>query len=177
MNVRRDVFVSKQQHKIALLREILVVEPFTHKVGSRERGNAGSLIAENSNRSEYEFIVSMRSVPEKFGKLYEDWLHTEREERTASGIEGTADDEFDQAMQDNHERLEDVKEEWNKEFKKAEKEKNKPEDIRKIVTERIRQTKKRHMSDLIVMMMVIMMKNYLDERNVLASQESLTLGN
>lgn len=90
----------------------------------------------------------MRSVREKFGKLYEDCLHNEREKTRASGVEGTADDEFDQAMRDIHERLEEVKEEWNKESKKAEEENNKAEDIRKIATERIGQTKKRHMSDL-----------------------------
>lgn len=124
------------------------VELFTNKVGSRERGNAWSLNAENLNKSEYEFKVSMRSVGETLGKLNEDWLCTEREERRASGIENTADDEFDQAMRDIHERLEEVKEEWNKESKKAEEEKNKAEYIRKIATERNGQTKKRLMSDL-----------------------------
>ena len=62
------------------MREILVVEPYIHKIGSKERGNAWALIAENLNGSGYGFKVSTRSVREKFGKLYEEWLKKEKDE-------------------------------------------------------------------------------------------------
>lgn len=144
MSVRKEVFVWKKQHKVALMREILVVEPYIHKIGSKERGHAWALIAENLNGSEYGFKVSTRSVREKFGKLYEDWLKKENNEEKASGIEGTVEDEFELSMRDVHERMEEVKEEWYKESEKVAEEKQKAIDIRQIATERIGQTKRRH---------------------------------
>ncbi len=102
MSIRKDVFVWKQQHKLALLREVLILGPYVHKVGSRERGNSWSIIADNLNKSECGFKVSSRSVREKFAKLYDDRLKKERYEATASGIEGSVEDEFETALSDIH---------------------------------------------------------------------------
>ena len=143
MSIRKEVFVWRKHHKVALLREILVVEPYVHKVGSKERGNAWTLIAENLNSTEHGFKVSIRSVREKFSKLYEEWLKKERDEEKASGIEGTDEDEFEMVMRDVHERMEEVKEEWNKGSEKVAEEKQMAIDMRKTATERIGQTKRR----------------------------------
>ena len=61
-----------------------------------------------------------------------------------SGIEGTDEDEFEVSMRDVHERIGEVKQEWNKESEKVAEEKKKAIDIRQIATERVGQTKRRH---------------------------------
>ena len=81
-----------------MLREILVVEPY--QIGSKERGASWSCVAENLNRSAQQFRVNSRSVREKFTKLLDEWLNTEKDESRASGIEGKEEDELELAMAD-----------------------------------------------------------------------------
>ena len=51
-------------------RELLLVEPYMHKQGSKERGQAWKLIVENLNSNlNPSFRVSVRSVRDRFSKL------------------------------------------------------------------------------------------------------------
>ena len=143
MSVKKEVFTWKKQHKLALLREILVAEPYQHKIGSKERGASWASVAENLNRSGQEFRVNNRSVREKFTKLLEEWLKTEKDESLASGIEGKEEDEYELAMADIHQRIEEVREGWTKHAEKEKQEKEKATETRKKATERIGETIKR----------------------------------
>ena len=63
LKMSRDVFIWKKVHDECLLTELLVVEPYNHKPGSKERGLAWKQIAENLNSiPEQDFSVTARSV-------------------------------------------------------------------------------------------------------------------
>ena len=58
------------EHDVMLCREILVIEPFSFRYGSRERGQAWEKIAQNLNQSIYpKFNVDQRAVRDHFLKL------------------------------------------------------------------------------------------------------------
>lgn len=122
MSMKKEVFTWKKNHKVAFLREILVLEPYQHKIGSKERGTAWASVAENLNQSDQQFRVNARSVREKFTKLLEEWLKTEKDESRASGIVGKEEDEFEIAMADIHQRIVEVKEGWTRDIEKEKKE-------------------------------------------------------
>ena len=67
---KRELFIWKPIHERFFIRELLLVEPYMHKQGSKERAQAWKLIVENlkSNFSP-SFRVSVRSVRDKFPKL------------------------------------------------------------------------------------------------------------
>ena len=63
LKMSRDVFIWKKVHDECLVNELLVVEPYNHKPGSKERGLAWKQIAENLNSiPEQDFRVTTRSV-------------------------------------------------------------------------------------------------------------------
>ena len=67
---KRKLFIWKPIHERLFEREILLVEPYMHKQGSKERGQAWKLIVENLNSNlSPSFIVSVRSVRDRFVKL------------------------------------------------------------------------------------------------------------
>lgn len=143
MSVKKEVFVWKKHHKLALLREILVVEPYRHKIGSKERGTAWSTIAENLNLTDQTFRVNARSVREKFAKLLDDWKKTEQDEVAASGVEGKEVDEYETALMDIYTRIEEIKAGWARDSLKEDEEKRKAAEIRLKATERLGETSRR----------------------------------
>ena len=59
-----------KQHDIMLCREILLVQPFRFKHGTRDRGRCWEKIAQNLNYVERpHFLVDMRGVRDRFTKL------------------------------------------------------------------------------------------------------------
>ena len=74
-------------HDVMLCREILVVEPFRFKHGSRERGNAWENVATNLNGSgNPKFNVDHRAVRDHFLKLERCFKRKLAEDERASGI-------------------------------------------------------------------------------------------
>ena len=59
-----------KEHDIMLCREILLVQPFHFKHGTRDRGSCWEKIAQNLNDVECpHFLVDMRGVTDRFTKL------------------------------------------------------------------------------------------------------------
>lgn len=66
----RDVFVWKTIHEKCVIAELLVVELYNFKPGSKEKGLAWKQIADNLNSvSDPKFRVTHRSVCDKFNNL------------------------------------------------------------------------------------------------------------
>ena len=88
------------QHDVMLCREILVVEPFRCKHGSRERGQAWEKIVNFLNDIEHpKFNVHQRAVRDHFLKLERAYKKKMAQEERASGI-NTENTEVDDAMED-----------------------------------------------------------------------------
>ena len=146
--VQRELFIWKTIHEQYFVRELLLVEPYLHKQGSKERGQAWKLIASNLNSSStVSFKVTERSVREKFTKMIDAFRKNENQEIKASGIQGKEYDEIYRALTDIHQRMKEAKAMWDKnserEQEKEEQERRKAEDIRKKATERLGETRKR----------------------------------
>lgn len=145
-NEREKRFLyGKSIIKLALLREVLVVEPYKHKIGSKERGNAWYTIAENLNLTDQTFRVNARSVREKFAKLLDEWKRTEQDEAAASGVEGKEVDKYDAALMDIYMKIEKIKAGWARDSVKDDdlEEKRKAAEIRLKATERLGETSRR----------------------------------
>ena len=83
---KREVFVWKQVHEIYFIREVLFLEPFLCKPGSKERGMIWTQVADNLNSLVYpKYKVTQRSVREKFEKMYQNFKKNETYERRAIG--------------------------------------------------------------------------------------------
>ena len=68
-------------HDEMLCREILTYEPFNHKAGTKERGEAWKMIAESLNSLEKpKFTVIHRSVRERYAHLEKHYLKNNRRE-------------------------------------------------------------------------------------------------
>ena len=148
----RDVFVWTTMHEKCLIAHLLVVEPYTFKPCSKEKGLAWKKIADNLNSlSEPKFCVTHRSVCDKFNKLLEKFKQNERIKARASGIEGVDFDEVYRGLMDISERMEEAKLILNNtDDKSREKEnggKRKADEIRKIAMERLSEMKKRKEED------------------------------
>ena len=79
--VQRELFIWKTIHEQYFVRELLLVEPYLHKQGSKERGQAWKLIASNLNSSStVSFKVTERSVREKFTKMIDAFRKNENQE-------------------------------------------------------------------------------------------------
>ena len=75
------------QHDIMLCRNVLLVEPYNHKFGSRERGNAWDVIVtELNNLQQPKFTVTKRAVRDRYNLLLTNFKQEERERERASGI-------------------------------------------------------------------------------------------
>ena len=70
---------------VLLCREILVVEPFKHKKGTRERGQLWTAISDNFNNI-LGFTVTARVVRERFQTLEEKFKKNKNIEIMATGI-------------------------------------------------------------------------------------------
>ena len=59
------------QHDVALCREMLVVQPFRFKHGTRDRGQSWDRIAKNLNKLDHPmFLVDQRGVRDRFCKSH-----------------------------------------------------------------------------------------------------------
>jgi len=75
------------QHDVALCREMLVVQPFRFKHGTRDRGQSWDRIAKNLNKLDHPtFLVDQRGVRDRFCKLQKDFKRKRACEERASGI-------------------------------------------------------------------------------------------
>ena len=102
------------EHDVMLCREILVIEPFNFKYGSRERGQAWEKIAQNLNQGlAPKFNVDQRAVRDHSLKLERIFKRKIAEEERASGISPEST-ELDMAMEEIVEKSKEVKEDLNR---------------------------------------------------------------
>ena len=74
-------------HDVLLCREILVVEPYTAKPRTNQRGQLWNKIAENLNKlAEPKFSVAQRSVRDRFKLLVDKFKKRMASEERGSGI-------------------------------------------------------------------------------------------
>eukprot|EP00795_Rhopilema_esculentum_P002222 gene2222-biopygen11283 len=137
-----------KQHDVLLCREVLVVQPFTFRNGTHDRGQCWERIANNLNLVEHpHFIVDQRSVRDRFTKLEKDFNRKKASEERASGISPEEPDELDQALEDITETAREQQEQLLRgEVKKKndiEKEKETAEAVRKRAMERMGETRER----------------------------------
>ena len=135
------------EHDVMLCREILVIEPFNFKYGSRERGQAWEKIAQNLNQgSAPKFNVDQRAVRDHFLKLERIFKRKIAEEERASGISPEST-ELDMAMEEIVEKSKEAKEDLNRKNEKkntaVDAEKETAESVRKRSMERLSETSKR----------------------------------
>ena len=140
-NGKRALFTWKDIHEDLLLQEVLLLEPFQYRSGSKERGAVWSTIAENLSKSGMK--VSQRSVREKFDKLVKEFKRKEAMEQRASGIE-VEYTERDVAMTDIIERMNELELVLGNKKEKEKQDQATAEEMRMKATERIGQTRKRH---------------------------------
>ena len=126
-----------------LLTEVITIEPYQFKAGTKERGSAWTEIAERLAGCGLK--VTQRSVQEKFDKLMKDFLKKESDEKKQSGVD-IEYGELDQSLQDIKERMAKVEELRDGEEQKQKKEKVAAEEMRRQVTEKLSETKKRKAS-------------------------------
>ena len=136
----RALFTWKDCHDDALLREVLLLEPYQFKAGSKDRGAVWNTIAENLNKLDMK--VTQRSVRERFEKLLKEFKKKEAVEARASGIEVDFT-ERDMVMTDILERISAAEDEMVNKKEKEKKEMAVAEDMRMKATERMAETRKR----------------------------------
>ena len=138
---KREVFTWKAIHEELLLQEVLLLEPFQYRQGSKERGATWTKIAENL--SEMGMKASQRSVREKFEKILKDFKQKEAMEERASGIDVDYT-ERDRAMVDILERMSECEMTLESNKEKENKEKGTAEEMRKKAMESFGETRRRH---------------------------------
>ena len=133
-------------HDILLVREIMVLEPYQHKPGSRESGGAWEKIAENLRKIDSpRFLVTQRSVRDRFKLLISRFKVSQRKELAASGINPKPSELESglEAILDKMTSYNENREKETEEKEKAMKDKKSAEDMRKKAMETLGQTKKR----------------------------------
>ena len=109
-------------HDVALVREIILHEPWEKWQGSVERGKSWENIAASLNGlTEIHFKVTQRSVRDHYKVLVDAFKKKEREEKNASGI-SPEESEVVQALADIVERFEQSDDDYKKQ---SEEKKNK----------------------------------------------------
>lgn len=119
-----------------------------HKPKSNKIGEAWRSVVENLNNLEKpEFRVTVRSVRDRFTKMVERYKNLEKEEARGSGITGAEFDEVYQGMVDILVRMDEAKMNWENEnnlaIEKQNLERAKGDDVRKMATESLSETRKR----------------------------------
>lgn len=138
---KRVNFTWKTIHEDLLLREVLLLEPFQYRQGTKEKGAVWSKIAENL--IELGMKANQRSVREKFDKLVTEFKRKQAAEEQASGVE-VEYTERDRAMVDILERMNEYEVALESKNKKDIQEKATAEDMKKKATERVGETRRRH---------------------------------
>ena len=67
----RELFIWKRLHEEYLVQEVLSIEPYQYKTGTKEEGAAWTLIADNLVARGLK--VTQRSVREKFEKMLKEF--------------------------------------------------------------------------------------------------------
>lgn len=141
----RTNFVWTKDHDILFCRELLVTEPYAHKVRSVERAKAWEQIASSLNSIQApKFRVRTRSVRDRYTLLTTRKAEQLREEEKASGIEVTPT-EIDLLLEEILEKEKAARaeiESGDTKKRKAEQDKASA-DIRRLAMERMSQTKTR----------------------------------
>ena len=99
---KRVNFTWKTIHEDLLLREVLLLEPFQYRQGTKEKGAVWSKIAENL--TDLGMKANQRFVREKFDKLVTEFKRKQAAEERASGVD-VEYTERDRAMEDILERM------------------------------------------------------------------------
>lgn len=138
---------TSMQHNILLRREALLVEPYNHKQGTRERGNAWDLIVQELNGiTDIHFNVTKRCVRDRYNLLLDNFKKNQKENEKASGIE-VEETELDQLLFDLLEKTNEAKrnqeEESGNKKKAVEAERKSAEEQRKRALETMTETRKR----------------------------------
>ena len=131
---KRVNFIWKTMHEDMPLREVLVLEPYLYRQGSKEKEAAWSKIAENLTSMGIK--ASQRSVRIEFKRK-------EAMEERASGVD-VEYTERDRAMWDILERINESKVTTESKKEKEMEEKATAEEMRKKATERFGETRRRH---------------------------------
>jgi len=141
-----------EEHKIMLIREVLLFEPWKYKQGSIERGQVWKRISEALNALEKPaFRVHERSVRDHLNLLMKKFKKKENEEARASGIACEEENEIDKGLRDivnlfsDHERH--LQEENEQRKQKLETEAAQAEELRLNSLETFGQTRKRKSLD------------------------------
>lgn len=135
-----DVFTWKAMHEELLLREVLVLEPFKYRQGSKDRGATWTQIAKKL--SEMGMKASQRSVREQFEKLVKEFKRKETIEEQESGIDAEYT-ERDRTMIDILERMHECDMQLESNIQKEIKEKETAEEMRREATDSFGETRKR----------------------------------
>ena len=134
-----------------LCREVILVEPYSKKPSTRERGQAWTMIAEVLNNVEQPiFNVTQRGVRERFALLEKRCKDRTREEVLASGIspeETPLDSILEEIIEKTKEFEAIFQDQKGKDKEKNEEEKKKEEDVRLEAMETFAQTRKRKAED------------------------------
>ena len=131
-----------KEHDIMLCREILLVQPFRFKHGTRDRGRCWEKIAQNLNDVERpHFLVDMRGVRDRFTKLEKNFRKKKASEERASGICPDEPDELDQALEEIVQLMNEELWEAGERRKELEREKTTAASVRKRAMERLAETR------------------------------------
>ena len=137
---KREIFIWKTIHDELLLREVLLLEPFQHRQGSKERGAIWTQIS--TNLTEMGMKTSQRSVRERFEKIVKEFKQKESMEERASGID-VEYTERDRAMVDILERMSECEMTLEIKKEKENKEKESAEEMRRKAMEKFGETRRR----------------------------------
>ena len=135
-----------EAHDVRLCREVLHDEPYQHKKGSNERGEAWTQIAMRLSASdELAFRVDQRGVRERMERLKTNYMAKIREEESASGITVEETSELDALISEIIEReaMAEEARESDANRKKNDADKKTAEEMRRVSLERFGETRKR----------------------------------
>ncbi|KAK2556497.1 hypothetical protein P5673_021391, partial [Acropora cervicornis] len=137
---------GNEDHDILFCRELLVTQPYVHKVRSIERAKAWEQIASNLNSIQApKFRVTTRSLRDRYTHLTTRKAEQLRDEDRASGTEVTPT-ELDMLLEEILEKENTAKAEIESEDtkkRKAEQDKASADSIRRLAMERMSQTNTR----------------------------------
>ena len=138
-----------EKHDDALVKEILLYEPWNYKKGSIERGTVWKNIAESLNKmTSIIFVVDDRAVRDRMKRIEKKYIRKRNDEEKASGVEVEEESEIEKGVADIIQLFKDSDDKANeeKDKKKDEKEKElqQAEEFRRQSLETIGETSKRN---------------------------------
>ena len=140
------------EHDLLLCREILVLQPFQYKFGSREKGQCWDKIAKNLHSIENpKFSVDQRGVRERYAKIERHYRRKMADEERASGISPDKT-ELDEAVESiiglTESALEELNRNDSKKLEEKVKEQQTAQEVRNRSMERLAESREReHFQD------------------------------